>query len=104
MGLRRIALSRNSSPELPYPKGLFRNNMHDWPEAIFERDKERRMRILEYVRDERRRRSQKASWPFGGVPSLVRCCVAPQSHSGAMLLVRPCLELKAGTPNRPCYF
>ncbi len=59
--------------------------MRDWPETIFERDKERRVRILKYVKDKRRRRSQKGSRPFGESQLWPEAALFLSHIAGAML-------------------
>ncbi len=74
--------------------------MHDWPEVIFERDKERSVLGLTSVRDARRSGSQQAARSFGESPLWPDAVLLLSHITGRCSFVTPCLGRKAGTPNR----
>ncbi|MFH0797517.1 MAG: GTP-binding protein [Candidatus Omnitrophota bacterium] len=88
------------------PQGLYQNKIDNLPEAILERDKERRrLRTpcgTEAMSDAVA--AQKRPGPSGNpIFGLLRRCSSVMCHRGHRTFVAPCTNLKSGTPNSQFY-
>ena len=87
-------------------KGSYQSNVDYLPEAILERDKERRA-LRSHCTTEAMNdavAAQKRPGPSGSaIFGSLRRCFSGMCHSGHTPIVAPCTDLKSGTPNSQDY-